>query len=285
MILVHTLADYDRWRVHAGACVIVPTMGALHAGHAALISQAVSLAGSKGLPGGCVVTVFVNPTQFNEAADYQRYPRTLESDAAICRDAGASCLFAPETDDVYPPGAVVPPPPLPDVATRPGLEDRHRPGHFAGVCQVVRRLFEMSRPDAAVFGEKDWQQLRVVTAMTRGLGLSVDIVPGATVREADGLAMSSRNRFLSASDRRRGLALYRALRACQTAHTPDDAEAVMHDVLGAEGIEPEYAVVRDSESLIRKSGTNKTGSWRALIAARVGTVRLIDNSAWGRAQG
>lgn len=283
MILLHALPDYQRWRAHAGACVLVPTMGALHAGHAALIRQGAELARSRGFPGGCVVSVFVNPTQFNEASDFQRYPRTLEADAAISRDAGASCVLAPAVDDVYPPGAMVPPPALPEVATRPGLEDRQRPGHFAGVCQVVRRLFEMTRPHAAVFGEKDWQQLRVVASMTRALELRVEIVAGVTVRENDGLAMSSRNRFLSEGDRRRALALYRALIACQSAPSPADAEVVMHDVLRAEGIEAEYGVVRDAESLGQPSHAGGDAC-RALIAARVGNVRLIDNASWGRSR-
>ncbi len=140
-------------------------MGALHAGHGALIRRSVQEAAVRGLPGGCVVWVFVNPTQFNNPADLARYPRTLEADAVLCEAAGAAAIFAPSLDEVYPSGVSTAGPALPAVATTPGLEDAFRPGHFAGVCQVVKRLFEMCRPAAAVFGEKDWQQLAVVRAM------------------------------------------------------------------------------------------------------------------------
>lgn len=255
-------------------------MGALHEGHAQLIRAGVAIARDRGLPGGCVVSIFVNPTQFNEAADYQRYPRTLAADEDICRRAGASVVYAPSADDVYPPGATVETPPLPPVATSPGLEDAARPGHFAGVCQVVLRLFRLVRPAVAVFGEKDWQQLQVVRAMTEQKQLPIEIHGLTTVREPDGLAMSSRNRFLSADDRRRGLTLSRALTAAGGVRDPRKAEMVMHQMLADEQITPDYAVVRDAATL----GPVGRGPARALIAARVGSVRLIDNMAWpGRA--
>lgn len=264
-----TIAEYEAWAAGEANRVLVPTMGALHAGHASLVAAA-----RVARPGAAVVvTVFVNPTQFNEAADYQRYPKTLDADVALCEAAGAACVFAPRVEDVYPEDAHAGVPRLPKVATEPGLEDAHRPGHFAGVCQVVKRLFEMTRPVAAVFGEKDWQQLQVVRAMTAELGLSVEIVSSTTVRDADGMAMSSRNRFLSEADRERGLALSRALRACQGAGTPVDAKRVMQRELA--GVEVEYAVVREAQTLMRGEGAQ-----RALVAARVGAVRLIDNTAW-----
>jgi len=263
-------------RVPAAGCVVVPTMGALHAGHAALVRLAAGLARERGL-GHVVVTVFVNPTQFNEKADYDRYPRTLEADAEICRDVGATAVFAPSRDEVYP--ASDPPgvPPLPRVATAPGLEDAFRPGHFAGVCQVVKRLFEMVRPAAAIFGEKDWQQLQVVRAMTRELALGVEIIPGQTVREPGGLAMSSRNVFLSAEDRRRAFAISAALCDAAGEPTPEAAERAMRTRLASAGITPEYAVVRDAETLQAPRDGRPA---RSLIAARVGAVRLIDNAAW-----
>lgn len=264
-------------RETGGACVLVPTMGALHEGHAALVRRGVEVARERGLAGRCVVWVFVNPTQFNDPSDLARYPRTLDADVALCREAGASVVYAPPVDEVYPVEAPPPVPTLPRVATEPALEDRFRPGHFAGVCQVVLRMFRLVEPSAAVFGEKDWQQLQVVEAMTRQEGLPIEIIAHATVREADGLAMSSRNRFLSPAERERGLAISRALRACQGAATAGDAEEVMRAELAGAGIDrPDYAVVRHARTLVE----SREGPWRALITARVGSVRLLDNAAW-----
>lgn len=252
--------------------VCVPTMGALHAGHAALIRHAVRVA--RGRP--VVVTVFVNRTQFNEAEDFARYPRMPEADAEVCRVAGAAAVFAPPEEVVYPRGAEIKAPPLPPVATEPGLEDAFRPGHFAGVCQVVKRLFELVRPSAAVFGEKDWQQLKVVEAMTAREGLGVEIIAHPTVREADGLAMSSRNRFLTEEERRRAAGISLALCEAGADEEPRRAEALMRGVLAEHGLAPEYAVVRDATTLT----LGVQGSMRALIAARLGAVRLIDNAPW-----
>lgn len=261
-------------------CVLVPTMGALHAGHGALMSQARALADARGAR--AVVTVFVNPTQFNEATDFDRYPRTLEADVALCRGRGMDAVFAPGPGVVYPPGEVVAVPRLPEVATRPGLEDAHRPGHFAGVCQVVSRLFELTEPAVGVFGEKDWQQLQVIRTMAQSQGGRVEIVAGETVREADGLAMSSRNRLLDPAARRAAVGISRALDAAGREGTPSGAEVLLRAALAAEGIEPEYAVVRDAASLLSPCG----GPCRMLVAARVGGVRLIDNAPWpGGAEG
>lgn len=266
---------------HVGG-VFVPTMGALHAGHARLVEVARGLADRRG--GVVVVSVFVNPTQFNDPADLARYPRTLEADVEVCRRAGADVVFAPGVGAVYPPGAAVGPGELPEVATRPGLEDAHRPGHFAGVCQVVRRLFELVRPRAAVFGEKDWQQLQVVRAMTERERLGVEIVPVPTVREADGLAMSSRNVFLTADARSRAAAIPRALCEACAAASVDAAETRMREMLAAAGLEVEYAVVRDPTTLMPLAAAARHG--RALVAARArsgtGTVRLIDNAPWAQ---
>lgn len=281
MRVVHDAADL----VATYGCVVVPTMGALHAGHGALISRARRVAAEAG-GGPVVVTVFVNPTQFGDASDLARYPRTLGEDVILSHRAGADVVFAPPVGVVYPAGAPVPAPALPAVADGPGLEDARRPGHFAGVCQVVRRLFELVRPSAAVFGEKDWQQLQVIRAMTAEQGLGVRIVDAPTVREAGDLAMSSRNRFLSASDRRRGLAISASLRAAGVEPTAAGAEAAMRRVLEAAGIVPDYAVVRDAETLLpvatraAESSHLPARPCRALVAARVGPVRLIDNAAW-----
>jgi pantoate--beta-alanine ligase len=286
MIVLKTVDEVARWREGVGgACVLVPTMGALHAGHAALVRQGAAT-GGVGVP--VLVSVFVNPTQFNDPADFARYPKTLDADVALCAEAGARAIWAPGVEDVYPPGREVAVGvgvgvgDLPAVATTPGLEDAHRPGHFAGVCQVVRRLFDVVRPRAAVFGEKDWQQLAVVRAMVamdREAGVErPDIVAGVTVREPDGLAMSSRNRFLTAADRVRGLSLSRALARAASIADPGAAESAMRETLRAAGVEPEYAVVRDAATLLAPVLGRPV---RRLIAAKVGgvgAVRLIDNA-------
>ncbi len=257
-------------------------MGALHAGHESIIRQGVELAAHRGWAGGCAVTIFVNPTQFNDPDDFDRYPRTLDADLEVCQRAGAAVAIAPSTPTVYPPGKPVDVPRLPAVATTPRLEDAARPGHFEGVCQVVRRLFELTRPGAAVFGEKDWQQLQVIRAMNDSLAMGIEIVPAPTVREADGLALSSRNRFLGPQDRGRASALFRALRGAAAIDDPAVAESQMKRTLAEASIEADYAVVRESRTLVRNPGDYPParGAWRALIAARVGIVRLLDNVAW-----
>jgi pantoate--beta-alanine ligase len=263
-------------------CVLVPTMGALHQGHFALVREARRIANSRASVTGdhmppVVVTIFVNPTQFNDPKDLERYPRTLEADAAGCAKAGADAVFAPGPEVVYPPGVEIDVPRLPEVATKPGLEDAHRPGHFAGVCQVVRRLFDLTRPRSAVFGEKDWQQLRVIAAMTEQDRLGIEIVPLETVRESDGLAMSSRNVFLKGDERAQALGLSEALAAARACAAVHDAEQQMSILLAQRGLQTEYAVVRDAKTL-QAYAPGRAG--RALIAARLGSVRLIDNSSW-----
>ncbi len=276
------LTGIDELRAFEGN-VFVPTMGALHEGHASLIRRARALADAQGDGRAVVVSIFVNPTQFNDAGDLARYPRTLDADAAVCESAGADAVFAPSVEVVYPPGMVVQTPPLPRQATEPGLEDAHRPGHFAGVCQVVKRLFELVKPHSAVFGEKDWQQLQVIRAMTatqgeRGGG--VEIVPGPIVREADGLAMSSRNRFLTVDERARAVGVIAALRRASNFTEIPQAEALMAEVLYQHGIEPAYAVVRDAQTLMPVKEPSRDGSYRALVAGKLGRIRLLDNTPW-----
>jgi pantoate--beta-alanine ligase len=227
-----------------------------------------------------IVSIFVNPTQFNDRADLARYPRTLEADVDRCRQAGADVVFAPDEQVIYPPGEHVPVPALPAAATRPGLEDAFRPGHFAGVCQVVARLFALVRPACAVFGEKDWQQYQVIRAMSAATN-GPQIVGVPTVREPDGLAMSSRNVFLSREERRAAASISRALRGAGASRHIDEAERAMAGVLSDAGMKPEYAVVRDAQTLEPVADGEVQGRpMRALIAARIGTVRLIDNGAW-----
>jgi len=264
-----------------GPHVLVPTMGALHDGHRALIRLAGDIASRRGLSGGCVVTVFVNPTQFNERDDYDRYPRTLDADIRASIESGASAVYAPSPEQVYPPGAEPAVPRLPRVATAPLLEDRFRPGHFAGVCQVVHRLFALTRPACAIFGEKDYQQLQVIRAMTADLGLAVEIIPGPTIRDRDGLAMSSRNGRLAPEQRPAALSLSAALCAAQSATDPLEAESIMVETMRREGAIPEYAAIRDAETLEPNPPANAThGPLRALVAARVGSTRLLDNAPW-----
>ncbi len=271
-------------------CGFVPTMGALHEGHGSLVR----LAAAGGRP--VVVSIFVNPTQFGPKEDYARYPRTLDSDCALLEPLGVAAVFVPSVEAIYPRGleaarvesaALA----LPDVATMPGLEDSCRPGHLAGVALVVGRLFDLVGASAAYFGEKDFQQLRLVEDMVEGRveadrarfgGLK--IVRCATIRETDGLAMSSRNRYLSADERIAALALSRALQLARAAERVKDAEAAMHEVLVSCGLETEYAVVRDARTLmpVDESTTALVRPTRALIAARLGHTRLIDNASMAR---
>jgi len=283
MIVLRSLGDLqtqDPGTPGGPGAVLVPTMGALHEGHAALIRAAAALASQDGLAAGCTVSIFVNPTQFNQRSDFDRYPRTLDADLAICRDAGAAAVFAPDPQAMYPPPPAppIPVPELPRVATQPALEDAFRPGHFAGVCQVVMRLFRLLQPSAAIFGEKDWQQLQVVRAMAVRANLPIRIVPFPTVRAPDGMALSSRNRFLSPEEARAGLGISRALSSAAAVRDPVKAENLMHGVLRAAGLRTEYAVVRDATTLERLSSSTHEG--RAIIAAWAGSTRLIDNAPW-----
>lgn len=272
MRLIHESADLHPF---AGSA-FVPTMGALHAGHTALIERA------RASGRAIVVSVFVNPTQFGPNEDFAKYPRTLEADCEKAAAAGADVVFAPAVDTVYPPGETIPPPLLPDVATSPLLEDRIRPGHFEGVCQVVARLFDLVRPAFAVFGEKDYQQLRIIEKMVeqeRPRWDDLRIIRHETVREADGLAMSSRNTYLKPEDRPFALGLWRALAHARDAAAPDRDVRRMEEMMRANLIrhrlDVDYAVVRDADTLMPLERLTRPA--RALIAARLGSVRLIDN--------
>ena len=258
-------------------CALVPTMGALHEGHGSLIRQV------RGREMPVVATVFVNPTQFGPREDFSKYPRTLEHDVALAERCGADVVFAPAAEVVYPDGLEAAQQhaaswPLPAVAREPGLEDACRPGHFNGVCQVVARLFDLTHPALAVFGEKDFQQLRVLTQMVAESGGrwgALRVEPGPTVREPDGLAMSSRNRYLRPEQRDQALGLVRALQMAASAQHPQTAERLMQETLADHGLAVDYAVVRDATTLLPVTGFERPT--RALIAARLDTVRLIDN--------
>ena len=253
---------------------LVPTMGALHAGHLALVARARALADR------VVVSVFVNPTQFDDPADLARYPRQPAEDARLLAAAGADVLFLPPVDEVYPPGdatAVVVGGPA------EGLEGACRPGHFRGVATVVARLFHLVAPDLAVFGEKDAQQLAVVRRMVADLHFPVDVVAHPTVREADGLAMSSRNTRLDPEARRAAAVLHRALAAgaAEAERGSRDADAVrraMRRVLAAEpAAAVEYAEVVDAETFRPLERLPEAGRIVLPLAVRLGGVRLIDN--------
>ena len=253
-------------------CVFVPTMGALHDGHGSLVRSAKA----HGKP--VVVSLFVNPTQFNDPRDFQTYPRDEARDAELCARWGADVIFAPSVELMYPDGIATPAPVvLPAVATEPGLEDAWRPGHFAGVVRVCRRLFDLVRPSAAVFGEKDWQQLQVIRAMVAADARRIAIIAGPTVREPDGLAMSSRNTRLTPKERHQAAAIPRALEAAGTHTDPTGAERAGRSVVEGAGLELEYLAVRDGETL---------GAWapgrpgRVVVACRTPSTRLIDNAPW-----
>ncbi|WP_235561850.1 pantoate--beta-alanine ligase [Marmoricola sp. Leaf446] len=256
----------------AGPVALVPTMGALHAGHAALMAHA---RGVGGPDAPLVVSVFVNPLQFAPGEDLDRYPRTLDADLEVCAREGVDVVFAPSADEVYPGGE-------PEVTVAPGplgaeLEGASRPTHFRGVLTVVAKLFGLVRPDVAVFGEKDYQQLALVRRMAADLCLGVDVLGAPTVREDDGLALSSRNRFLDAAQRQQAVALSRALRAAAAAgdRGPDAALAAAQGVLdAATGVDLDYLALRAPDL----GPAPATGPARLLVAARLGATRLIDNA-------
>jgi pantoate--beta-alanine ligase len=262
----------DAWRAAGERIGFVPTMGALHEGHLSLVRLARRHADR------VVASVFVNPAQFGHNEDFNRYPRQPEEDAAMLAAAGCDLLFLPDTATIYPPGHATFVEPG---GAAEGLEGEFRPGHFRGVATVVCALFNLVRADVAVFGEKDAQQLAVVRQMVRDLHLPVEIVPGSTVREADGLAMSSRNAFLSPDERRAAAALHRALRAAEEAVAAGERRACavrqrMRDLLSAEPLaNVEYAEVVDAESF--QPVATLAGRLVLPLAARVGGTRLIDN--------
>jgi pantoate--beta-alanine ligase len=270
------LADVlARHRARGARVGFVPTMGALHDGHASLLRVARE---SIGAEAPLVVSIFVNPLQFGPAEDLDRYPRTLEADLALCAAEGVDLVFAPAPDEVYPGGP-------PQVTVDPGplatiLEGSTRPGHFAGVLTVVAKLVGLVRPDVAVFGEKDYQQLTLIRRMARDLCLGVDVVGAPTVREPDGLALSSRNRYLDAEQRQHAVALSRALRAAQDAALDGPAaalQAARSRLDAAPGVDLDYLVVTDPALADLPDVVRRGTEARVLVAARVGSTRLIDN--------
>ncbi|MET1059322.1 MAG: pantoate--beta-alanine ligase [Nocardioides sp.] len=251
---------------------LVPTMGALHEGHASLMRVAHEAVGD----GPVVVSVFVNPMQFAAGEDLDRYPRTLDADLEVCEAEGVDVVFVPSVEEVYPGGE-------PRVTVDPGpdatvLEGRVRPTHFHGVLTVVAKLLGLVRPDVAVFGQKDYQQLALIRRMVADLCMAVDVVGAPTVREHDGLALSSRNRYLDPEQRLRAAALSRTLFAAANA-APYGVEAVLGsaraELRRAHGVDLDYLEVTAPDL----GPAPERGDARVLIAARVGGTRLIDNMA------
>lgn len=268
----HSVADARR---EHKSVALVPTMGALHAGHLSLVSAACQRADY------VIVSVFVNPTQFGPGEDYESYPRDLQHDMELLGAEGANAVFAPSAAEMYAPGAsvTVDPGPLGSL-----WEGATRPTHFAGVCTVVSKLFAVVQPDLAFFGEKDYQQLQIVKRLARDLDFPVRVVGCPIVREPDGLALSSRNVYLSPAERTAATVLYRALRTAETLALDGERDArvlaeAMHGTIAEELLATlDYADVVDALSL-EPARTLGGAPARAIVAARVGRTRLIDNLA------
>jgi len=265
-------ARIGEWKRTGSRVGFVPTMGNLHAGHHSLVALA------REHVDRVVASVFVNPTQFGPDEDFGRYPRTPEQDAVGLAAAGCDALWLPTVDTMYPHGAgatvQVRVPAVTEV-----LEGEHRSGHFDGVATVVARLFNQVQPDVAVFGRKDYQQLVVIRYLVRDLAFPLQVVAGATLREADGLAMSSRNQYLSAQERPRAVEIQRTLQAMRDAYLAGavrtEIESVAIARLQAAGFQSDYAVLRRPDLSI--PGDAEDGARVALIAAKLGRTRLIDN--------
>ncbi len=272
MHIIHTIQELRRWRKQSGSVAFVPTMGNLHEGHLALVKQAKKEAEH------IVVSIFVNRLQFGQGEDFDRYPRTLEEDAAKLRDCGVDILFAPNEAELYPHTSQqyqVEPPNLQNE-----LCGAFRPGHFRGVATVVCKLFNIVQPDAACFGKKDYQQLAVIQGMVSDLNIPVKIVPVDTGRARDGLALSSRNQYLNADERAEAPRLYRVLnetvKAVRTGNR-NYAELEQHAVqqLQQHGWTVDYVEIREAGSLnVARLGDKNLV---VLAAARLGNTRLIDN--------
>ncbi len=278
--LITTIEDLREWvkvsHRNRFTVALVPTMGALHAGHRSLMRAAYREADR------VVASIFVNPSQFEDPADLERYPRTLERDLEVCAEAGVDTVFAPEPGDMYPAGfrtRVV----VEGLSTV--LEGAVRPGHFDGVATVVCKLLALTLPDRAYFGQKDAQQAVIVRRLVRDLGIPCSVVVMPTVRDGDGLALSSRNRFLSAEDRRAALALPAAVRAVEAAWKSGERDAARILAAGRSPLDAEpalaldYAVLADTDTLEPLAGEVRRALF--LVAARCGPVRLLDNAVLG----
>ena len=276
MKVIHTIKDLQAeltvLRAQGKKVGLVPTMGALHVGHASLVKRSVSENGVT------VVSVFVNPTQFNDKNDLAKYPRTLDADWRLLEDCGAAFAFAPSVEEMYPQ------PDTREFSYAPldtVMEGAFRPGHFNGVCQIVSKLFDAIQPDRAYFGEKDFQQLAIIREMVRQMNYKLEIVGCPIVREEDGLALSSRNKRLSAQERENALNISRTLfksRTFATSHTVSETQKMVEEAIeAAPGLRLEYFEIVDGNTL------QKVNSWEdaqyvvGCITVFCGEVRLIDN--------
>jgi len=279
MTLLHTVSELRHWRRMATApVVLVPTMGALHQGHLDLVREARRLAGDSGQ---VAVSIFVNPLQFGPGEDLDRYPRTLESDVAGCREAGADLVFAPSNSQIYHSDRSIQ---IIEQSLSKVLCGTSRPGHFDGVCTVVAKLFNLVQPDAAVFGKKDFQQLAIIRRMVRDLDIPVSLHGMETVREADGLAMSSRNRYLTPEERSQAPALRVALEKALAAWHKGITGAIQLRHLVAEHLSThaplgrvDYIGLVDASSLEAKAVLPTNQHHLIAIAVFFGGARLIDN--------
>jgi pantoate--beta-alanine ligase len=272
MIIAKTIAECRAERAKLKKLALVPTMGALHAGHVSLITLAKEHAKR------VAVSIFVNPTQFSPNEDFNKYPRPVESDLKKCEEAGVDLVYLPLLEEMYHPGLPELIVDIPSLSTV--LDGAHRPGHFRGVCQVVAKLFNIIRPDIAVFGQKDFQQLRILTAMVEALDYPIQIVPGPTVREPDGLAMSSRNQYLSPVDREKALSISQGLFAAEAEvkaglRQTSRLTTTIQKLMLKQHLSIDYVAAVDPMTLRGVDVVN--GPTVLLVAARVGNTRLIDN--------
>lgn len=276
MKIVHAIKDLQEaladLRAQGKTVGLVPTMGALHAGHASLVKRSVAENDAT------VVSVFVNPTQFNDKNDLAKYPRTLEADCRLLEQCGATVVFAPSVEEIYPEPDMrhFSFPPLDTV-----MEGAYRPGHFNGVCQIVSKLFDLVKPDRAYFGEKDFQQLAIIREMVRQLKFPLQIVGCPIVREADGLALSSRNTRLSAEQRQQALKISQTLFASvdyAATHTVAQTQQFVEDAIAAApGLRLEYFELVDGNTLQKIADWGDTDYAVGCITVFCGEVRLIDN--------
>lgn len=276
MKVIHTIKDLQSeltaLKGQGKKVGLVPTMGALHAGHASLVERSISENDVT------VVSVFVNPTQFNDKNDLIKYPRTLDADCRLLEDCGATFVFAPSAEEMYPQ------PDTREFSYEPldsVMEGAFRPGHFNGVCQIVSKLFDAAIPDRAYFGEKDFQQLAIIREMVRQMNYSLEIVGCPIVREADGLALSSRNERLSAGERENALNISRTLfksRTFAAAHSVGETQKMVEDAIAeAPGLCLEYFEIVDGNTLQKISDWEETSYVVGCITVFCGEVRLIDN--------
>ncbi len=280
-LVLRTVSETAAWaeslRRSGRSLALVPTMGYLHEGHLSLMREGRSRADV------VAASIFVNPTQFGPNEDLSRYPRDLEGDLAKCASAGAEAVFTPEPAEMYPPGFQTS---VTVGEVSQGLCGARRPGHFQGVATVVTKLLCLFKPRVALFGEKDYQQLQVIRALERDLSLGVEIVGMPTVREPDGLAMSSRNAYLSPEERHRALALSRGMAGAQALYQGGTREAaalvdVVRRELAAAGLREDYVELVDATSLKPLSAVTPGQPARMIVAAFAGKTRLIDNQPIG----